>query len=97
MNIFSKHKKTKKESGDPSKLKDKKRSNGDQVQNGKQKRPPSPPPPESKKKKIEGPPVITEINLDEEEMNLEELIKQKVFYEFFNFYGYKIKNNSVGV
>lgn len=63
-------------------MKDKKKSNGDHMQNGKQKRPPSPPPPDnSKKKKIEGP-LITEIKLDEEEMNLEELIKQKVF--FFN-------------
>jgi len=63
-------------------LKDKKKSNGDHVQNGKQKRPPSPPPPEViKKKKIEGP-VVTEINLDEEEMNLEELIKQKVCYTY---------------
>jgi len=77
--ISRKHKKTKKENGE-TKLKDKKKSNGDHIQNGKQKRPPSPPPPDnSKKKKIEGP-LITEINLDEEEMNLEELIKQKVFF-----------------
>lgn len=64
--------------------------NGDYVQNGKQKRPPSPPSPDiSKKKKIEGP-TITEITLDEEEMNLEELIKQKVIFININkiFYGY---------
>lgn len=69
-------------------MKDKKKSNGDHIQNGKQKRPPSPPPPDnSKKKKIEGP--ITEINLDEEEMNLEELIKQKVLLNKNKiFYGY---------
>jgi len=74
-----KHKKTKKENGE-SKLKDKKKSNGDHIQNGKQKRPPSPPPIDiSKKKKIEG--TITEINLDEEEMNLEELIKQKALLQ----------------
>lgn len=86
LNIFRKHKKSKKENGDSTKLKDKKRSIGDQVPNGKQKRPPSPPPPDSKKKKIEGPPSITEINLDEEEMNLEELIKQKVFYDLCKIY-----------
>ncbi|XP_060852126.1 serine/threonine-protein kinase PRP4 homolog isoform X2 [Rhopalosiphum padi] len=75
-----KHKKTKKENGE-TKLKDKKKSNGDHVQNGKQKRPPSPPPSDIiKKKKIEGP-IITEINLDEEEMNLEELIKQKALLQ----------------
>jgi len=64
--------------------------NGDYVQNGKQKRPPSPPSPDiSKKKKIEGP-TITEITLDEEEMNLEELIKQKVIFININkiFYDY---------
>jgi len=85
--ISRKHKKTKKENGE-TKLKDKKKSNGDHIQNGKQKRPPSPPPPDnSKKKKIEGP--ITEINLNEEEMNLEELIKQKVFINTNKiFYGY---------
>lgn len=75
-----KHKKTKKENGE-TKLKDKKKLNGDYVQNGKQKRPPSPPSPDiSKKKKIEGP-TITEITLDEEEMNLEELIKQKALLQ----------------
>lgn len=79
MNIFRKHKKTKKENGE-TKIKDKKKSNGDYVQNGKQKRPPSPPPSEiTKKKKLEGP-VVAEINLEEEELNLEELIKKKVCY-----------------
>lgn len=79
--IFRKHKKTKKQNGE-SKLKDKKKSNSDHVQNGKQqKRPPSPPPQcdNNKKKKVEGP-ILSEINLDEEEMNLEELIKQKVLF-----------------
>lgn len=81
--IFRKHKKSKKENGE-SKLKDKKKSNGDQVQNGKQKRPPSPPPTDFiKKKKSEG---IAEIVLDEEEMNLEELIKQKVNKIFTKFF-----------
>lgn len=79
--MFRKHKKTKKENGE-SKVKEKKKSNGDHIQNGKQKRPPSPPPQRdnSKKKKVEGP-IIPEISLDEEEMNLEELIKQKVIFQ----------------
>lgn len=80
MNISRKHKKTKKQNGE-TKLKDKKKSN-DHVQNGKQKRPPSPSTSEIiKKKKIETT-VINEINLDEEEMNLEELIKKKVYYAY---------------
>lgn len=79
--IFRKHKKTKKENGE-SKLKDKKKSNGDHVENGKQKRPPSPSPSETNKKKKVEASIITEINLNEEEMNLEELIKQKVYYTY---------------
>lgn len=78
LNICRKHKKGKKENGE-SKLKDKKKSNGDNIQNGKQKRPPSPPVCDNKKKKTER--QIIEINLNEEEMNLEELMKQKVFYK----------------
>lgn len=75
--MFRKHKKSKKENGE-AKFKDKKKSNSDPVQNGKQKRPSSPTPPDvNKKKKTER--TITGIDLNEEEMNLEELIKQKVF------------------
>ncbi|XP_050434118.1 serine/threonine-protein kinase PRP4 homolog [Adelges cooleyi] len=76
-----KHKKSKKENGEPKTTKETKKSNGSSVQNGKQKRLPSPIPPDQIKKKKPDETAVSEVIIVEEEMNLEELIKQKALLQ----------------